>query len=69
MAVFTTNAPVHRAARPSFFERFDTFFTGLSRARACGAEHQGLAGLSDVQLAARGMERSDIVRHVARAYL
>lgn len=72
MAAITTNSPAqvrNRAARPSFFARFDAFFTDISRARACASEYEHLSGLSDDQLAARGLRRTDLVRHVARAYL
>ncbi len=69
MAAFTTNAHTHHTPRPSFFERFDAFFTDLGRARTCAQDYQRLSMLSDAQLAARGLQRSDLVRHVARAYL
>lgn len=69
MAAFTTNIHARRTQRPSFFARFDAFFTSVAHARACSAQYQSLAGLTDAQLAARGLKRADIVRHVARAYL
>ncbi len=66
MAVFTTNTTPRR---PSFLERFDAFFTDVARARACAHEYQHLADLTDAQLAARGLKREDIVRHVTRGFL
>lgn len=71
MAAFTTNTHAHaaRAPRPTVFERFDAFFTGIARARTCAREYAHLAQLNDAQLAARGLTRQELVHHVARAYL
>jgi len=72
MAAITTNTSAHHAPRParrSLFQRFDAFFTDLARARSCASEYEHLAALSDEQLAARGLRRTVLVRHVARAYL
>lgn len=69
MAVFSTNfAPAQRPSR-SLFERIDALFTTIAKARACSEEFDVLNNLSDEQLAERGMDRTDIARHLARAYL
>lgn len=73
MAAFTTNfAPVSASAqRPArgLFERIDALFTTIAKARACSEEFDVLNGLSDEQLAERGMDRADIATHLTRAYL
>ena len=62
MAQSTANAK-------GFFARIDAVFSELARARTTAHEFETLAHLSDAQLKERGLTRSQIVRHAARAYL
>ena len=63
---FQTAAPgfVHRAVH-SLAEFVESF----SHARAAAAEIDYLYGLSDAQLAARGLNRATIPQHVAARHL
>lgn len=73
MAAFSTNIfSTPAAAKPagrSLFERLDALFTEIAKARTCAQDCEALSALSDAQLEARGLERSQIVRHAARGYL
>lgn len=69
MVAATTNTHANQAERPSPFARFDAFFTNLARARACATAYEQLASLSDTQLAARGLKRTDLSDYVVRTYL
>ncbi len=69
MAAFTTNTAVPHRSGPTFFERLDALFTTIARARTRAAEIETISTLSDAELARRGVNRAQAVRHAARAYL
>lgn len=74
MAVFSTDLARpyrHHRAGPTFFERFDAFFTAVAKARVgvqavprpAAAPNAGFKETQDRE------RRQDAVRHAARAYL
>lgn len=69
MAAFTTNLARPQRVTLGLFERLDALFTSIAKARACVQDVDALTNLTDAQLAERGLDRTDIVRHAARAYL
>lgn len=58
---------------PSFLSRMGssiaTAFEAYARARSRTAEFEFYNALSDAELAARGLRREDIARHIFRDYL
>ncbi len=49
-------------------EYWNDFVTGLEEAHAMAALYRDLAGMSEAELAARGLERADIPRAVVGAF-
>lgn len=69
MAVFTADLPQTAPGGGSFFRRVDEMLSSFGKARDCAHQVEMLSGLTDAQLAKRGLTPRTVVRHAARAYL
>lgn len=66
----TTTPPAHSAFAPlhATWLWLGEFVGGTVHALRCAREAERLSGMSDAQLARRGIKRDEIVRHAFRPY-
>ncbi len=69
MAHVSTSVPVKASPFSGFFEGFFSCLVHIAEANARVAQIENLQRMTDEQLAAKGLKRSDIARHVFRDIL